>query len=301
MSEFYPDRRAIARFRWALVDATARDDLPAHWPTTVVAPAFLGDDTDRCPVLVPLSTLPAEERAEWCDALHQEALNLRDTRASLLIAADGTAERLAAHLAQRMVIRPHLNDRPMQWRFFDPGTCLQMPRILGADGMAWLMGPVTAFMVPWCGEWTLVERPATVEAPPSLIQSFKLQPAHLETLSRLGAVNRAAMACPVPAGAPGWVSQGSELDRHVHQAQQHGLTHMDDLVAYALHAQAVHPRIHEHPQMQALIKAARSSDPSRGDDGGDGYLLLTSALTPDDWQRMLQELQNTHPQEATSP
>mgnify|MGYP006172530165 CR=1 FL=1 len=128
------------------------------WLDACETASFLGDDTERSPVLLDLHAMPSDERAEWCDALHQETLAQEDTRASLLIAAEGPMGAVAAHLAQRMVLRLPEHERPMQWRFFDPGTCLQMPRVLGPNGMAWLMGPVTAFMVPWAGQWALVER-----------------------------------------------------------------------------------------------------------------------------------------------
>ena len=296
MSEFYPDRRAVERFRWALIDATHREALAAHWPILVVAPSFLGDDTERCPALLDLHAMPSDERAEWCDALHQETRAQEDTRASLLIAAEGPMGAVAAHLAQRMVLRLPQQGRPLQWRFFDPGTCLQMPRVLGPDGMAWLMGPVTAFMVPWAGQWTLVERPHA-QGIASAALNFKLSAAQRAALSRLGTVNRAAMACPMPRSAHAWVLQGQQLDHHIVQGQQHGLAQRDDLVAYALSAHTVHPRIHEHPRMRALLTRLQNAQP---DDELD-YQTLTAAITPEDWKAMAAELQTPSHQEEIQP
>jgi len=246
--------------------------------------------------LLDLHAMPGDERAEWCDALHQETLAQEDTRASLLIAAEGPMGAVAAHLAQRMVLRLPEHDRPMQWRFFDPGTCLQMPRVLGPDGMAWLMGPVTAFMVPWAGQWALVERP-DAQGIASAALTFKLSAAQRAALSRLGAVNRAAMACPMPPSAQAWVLQGQQLDQYIVQGQQHGLTRRDDLVAYALHAHTVHPRIHEHPRMRALLTQLHNAQP---DDELD-YQTLTAAITPEDWKAMAAELQTPSHQEEIQP
>jgi len=296
VSEFYPDRRAVERFRWALIDASHREALPAHWPILVVAPSFLGDDTERCPALLDLHAMPSDERAEWCDALHQETRAQEDTRASLLIAAEGPMGAVAAHLAQRMVLRLPEQDRPLQWRFFDPGTCLQMPRVLGSEGMDWLMGPVTAFMVPWAGEWTMIERPRA-EGRASAMHTFKLSATHVAALSRLGAVNRAAMAGPMPESAQAWVWQSQQLDHHMVQAQQHGLTQRDDLIAYALKAHHVHARIHEHPRMRALLTQLQNAHP---DDELD-YRELTAAIGPDDWKAMAAELQTPSFQEETHP
>lgn len=295
MSEFYPDRRAVERFRFALIDATYSEDLPSHWPCTVVAPSFLGDDTDRCPVLVDLPSLPDVERAEWCDALHEETLAMNDTRASLLLASDGTAQGVAAHMARRMTLRLPSQTHPMQWRYFDPGTLLQMPRVLGQAGMAWLMGPVSSIMVPWAGEWTRLDQPASPS--PAQASTFKLSDSHLAALLLIGIVNRAAMACPRPESAQAWVLQGQQLDHYIVQAQQHGLTQRDDLIAYALKAHHVHARIHEHPRMRALLTQLQNAHP---DDELD-YRELTAAIAPEDWTAMAAELQTPSFQEETHP
>lgn len=298
MAEFYPDRRAVERFKWALIDAAARENLPPHWPTTAVAPAFLGDDTDRCPTLVELTTLPAAERAEWCDDLHQEALTAKEARASLLIAADCSAEHLAAHLAQRMVIRAPEYDRPMQWRFFDPGTCLQMPRVLRRAGMAWLMGPISAFMVPWAGEWTLMTCPErNTELDDAAIRQYSLKPEQLAALSRLSIINRVLMQGEPTRHAAEWVTQSERLDAIVLHAQSHSLRQREDLAAYAHHAHTVHPRIHEHPRMRALLTQLRTAHP---DDELD-YRELTAAIEPEDWQTMAADLQTPSHQEETHP
>lgn len=295
MSEFYPDRRAVERFRFALIDATYREDLPSSWPCTVVAPSFLDDDTDRCPVLVDLPSLPDVERAEWCDALHEETLAMNDTRASLLLASDGTAQGVAAHMARRMTLRLPSQTHPMQWRYFDPGTLLQMPRVLGQAGMAWLMGPVSSIMVPWAGEWTRLDQPASPS--PAQASTFKLSDSHLAALLRIGIVNRAAMACPRPESAQAWVLQGQKLDHYIVQGQQHGLSQRDDLVSYALKAHHVHPRIHEHPRMSALLAQLQNA---HTDDELD-YRELIAAIAPEDWKAMAAELQTPSHQEETHP
>jgi hypothetical protein len=296
VSDFCPDRRAVERFRFALIDATYREDLPSSWPCTVVAPSFLDDDTDRCPVLVDLPSLPDVERAEWCDALHEETLAMNDTRASLLLASDGTAQGVAAHMARRMTLRLPNQTHPMQWRYFDPGTLLQMPRVLGQVGMAWLMGPVSSIMVPWAGEWTRLDRPAS--SWPAQASTFKLSDTHLAALLRIGIVNRVGMACPPPGGATAWTDQCATLDKHVVNAQEkHGLTQRDDLIAFALHAHTVHPDIHRHLQMQHILAAIR--EPVSG--GCVRYADLTGALQPQDWQSMLADLSHIPTREAPQP
>lgn len=296
MSTFYPDRRTVDRFRWALVDATARDTLHASWPSRVVAPSFLGDDTDRCPALLDLHAMPAEDRVEWCDALHREALDRQDTRASMLLAANAEIGVVAAHLARRMVLNLPGQGRPMQWRFFDPGTFVQMKRVLGTEGMVWLMGPVSALMLPWMGEWTLIARPSA-ECSGAGTQPFLLDQGHLAALQRIGIINRVLMQDVSMRTVAAWIDQSQQLDPLVVRGQSHGLSQREDLVAYVQHAHAVHPRIHDHPRMKALLLQLKQAS---ADDELD-YRELTSAFEPQDWQAMAAELHNTSIQEETHP
>jgi hypothetical protein len=292
VADFYPDRRTIVRFRFALVDASLRADLPDAWTQQVIAPAFLGSDTDRCPALVDLVAVPAEERAPWCDALHQQTLAGEDTALSLLLEAPCGTAVLASHLAKRLEIRLPGQDRPRQWRYFDPGTFLQLPRILGSDGLAWLLGPVNAVQVPWAGEWVEVIRPDHSHG-----QTFKLTLAHIDAILRIGIVNRVSVQLPPVRNAQAWIQQAAELDAHVLRGQsQHKLSQRDDLVAFARHMWVHHPRIDEHPRLQSLFDHLAHAQP---DDELD-YRELSGRLKPEDWAAMVAELEQQI-QEGTTP
>lgn len=290
MSTFYPDRQTTEQFRFALVDATQRGSLPSSWPQSVIAPAFLQDDTDRCPALIDLSSIGGPERAEWCDALHHETLSRKETRASLLFAARSSITAIARHLAQRLVLRPSGQSHPMQWRFFDPGTFLQMPRILGPDGMSWLMGPISTVAVPWAGEWTCLT--ATRAARHHV---FRVNDRHTAALLRIGVINRVLAQGHPPKNASHWVDQSAALDVSVRQGQERdGLRLQTDLVSYALHTHTVHPAIHTHPRMRALLQTLHSASP----EDELNYQELTCMLEPDDWQRIAAELEQPTQQES---
>lgn len=259
MSEFYPDRQTTEQFRFALVDATQRDALPSSWAQVVIAPAFLQDDTDRCPALIDLSSIAGSERAEWCDALHQETLGGEETRASLLLASRASITAIAQHLAQRLVVHPSGQRRPMQLRFFDPGTFLQMPRILGEAGMLWLMGAITSVAVPWAGEWTCLTSHEAARP-----HDFRMDNAHIAALLRIGVINRALAQGAPPKYASHWIDQAAALDAYVRQGlARDGLNLPADLVSYALHAHTVHPAIHTHPRMRALLEMMQRAPPRR--------------------------------------
>lgn len=290
MSTFYPDRQTTGQFRFALVDATQRDALPSSWTQAVMAPSFLKGDTDRCPTLVDLGSLDSSKRAEWCDALHHEALNREETRASLLLASASSLKATAQHLAQRLVLRGAGQSHPMQWRFFDPGTFLQMPRILGPNGMSWLMGPVSSVAVPWAGEWTCLSRPKADHP-----HDFRLAEDHIAALLRIGVINRVLAQGAPPKSASHWVEQSAALDTCVRQGQERdGLRLQADLVSHALHAQTVHPAIHTHPRMRALLQTLHSASP----EDELNYQELTCLLEPEDWRQMAAELEQLKQQEA---
>lgn len=282
--------RTARTHRFALIDASQREELPAHWAQHVIAPRFLGQDTDRCPALIDLQALHKDECAEFCAALDQQTQAREECQASLLIAAPVDAAVLASCLRDRIAIQMAPgDDRPKQFRFFDPGTFLQLPALLGDDGMVWLMGMMSSVLVPWAGQWTLYERPVSHEV-------FALTSTHLQSLLRLGVVNRvAAMDEQPPIDAASWVRQCQAIDAHVHRAStQHGMTSRDDLIAFARHTIDHHPRIAEHPRMRALLASLRTAQPEDELD----YRELSGQLHANDWAEMARELRQQDPQEA---
>lgn len=290
MPTFYPDRETTEQFRFALVDATQHDALPSSWTKAIIAPSFLKEDTDRCPALIDLGVMDSHERAQWCDALHHEAMNREETRASLLLASRWTLTATAQHLAQRLVLRISDQSQPMQWRFFDPGTFLQMPRVLGPDGMSWLMGPVSSVAVPWAGEWTRMSRSEAARR-----HDFRMADEHIAALLRIGVINRVLAQGSPPKNAAHWVDQTTALDACVRQGQERdGLRLQADLVSHATHAHTVHPAIHTHPRMRALLQTLHRASP----EDELNYQELTCLLEPDDWHQMAAELEQLTQQEA---
>lgn len=292
MSNFYPGQRAIGRFRFALIDSSMREALPTHWHQEIIAPVFLGKDTQRCPALIDLSALLHSERATWCDEVHQQTLARDETTSSLLFATLAPIQAVATHLAQRMVIRIPGQDHPMQWRFFDPGTFLQIPKVLGEEGMAWLLGPIDAVQVPWAGEWTEVIRQKA-----SSLHHTQLTAAQITAIFRIGAINRVSAQLPPAANASDWVTQSEIIGTHVARAQStHGLNQRDDLVAFAYDSWTQHPRMDEHPRLKDMLEQLRQAQPEDELD----YRELRNRLQSQDWATIVADLQK-HSQEDRTP
>lgn len=285
-----------AKYPYMVVDATMREYIPAHWLSKVIAPAFLGQDTDRCPLLVDARTLPPAELHALHDQLDEQTSARDETLASLLLAAPANNDMtsLAEHLGRRLQIQIQPQDPPKQFRYFDPGTFLQLPRILGEAGMVRLLGPVPSVMVPWAGHWSVIDRPSSLP----IAGGAQYTPSQIRDLLGLGMVNRVANQLAPAKDAQAWQSQGQAIQQHVMRAQAHGLTSQDDLLLFALHAMQRHPRFDSHPQIQALLHELRSSTP----DDELSYDDLTSGLTPAQWQQLADELgRPTHHQETPSP
>jgi hypothetical protein len=276
--------RLFDTHRFALVDAAWRDDLPKAWPLTalhVVAPTFLGKDTGRCPVLLDLHALPRSTRDDLMTQWNEQTHHNEDALCSLLLSSPATPESLAAHLARRMQIVLPKTAAPKQFRYFDPGTFLQLPRLLGDPGIAWLLGPVALATVPWAGHWT------TVPNSPTGAGAFKLSAEHISALLRLGAVNRQAMQMEPVGDAVAWEQRCAAIDAHMQRAMaDHGLQQQADLIAFADHAMACHGAFDRHPRLKALFEELRASRPEDELD----YRELSARITPQEWQTIAQDI-----------
>ena len=272
--------RLFQTYRYGIVDANLRDELPDHWTQQVIAPTFLAPDTNRSPVLVQTDRLPDEDMGTLLDRLETEMGAQQATFFSVLLETDADLKRTANHLASRLVAKLERDGRPMQFRYFDPCTFLQLPGLLGEAGMNWLLGPVTSVMVPWADEFQRYEKPAASSA------GFSLT-VHLPELLDIGIVNRAAMQLDPPRIRRTGFHWCARLRGHIQRARsQHRLTGRDDLIAFARHAESCHPRFDEHKTIRTVFdELAKSNEDDQLD-----YCELTARLEPETWERIAQDV-----------
>lgn len=276
------DPRWLQDHRYGLIDAAWRDELPSHWPQQVVAPAALGANTFGLPVLIDLHALPAPGLDELLSRVHAQVELRETTMLSWLIGFDGTMSELAAHMALRMTVRIDGQPRPMKFRYFDPGTTVQLPRVIGEAGLRWLLGPIHSVWLPWAGQWM---RLAREDQAPS---AFAWTDEFTDRAMRLGMINRVAARMDRPAGVQDWIERTERIDRHViGLRQQYGHLSADDLTELTWHATVVHPCIDRHPQVAQWLEQLRHVDTQDELD----YRELAARIEASQWHQMAAELQ----------
>lgn len=215
------------------------------------------------------------------DSLNVQVAAREDTVCSLLLHSKSTLREVAKHLGSRIAIHWPSESSPKQFRFFDPGSFLQLPQVLGEEGMSWLLGPISSVLVPWAGQWTFASNERSNGA------GFRLNADHREALLLMGAVNRVAMQLEPPESAAAWVDQAERIRGHLKRALfQYGLVQQDDLVAFGLHACKWHPFFDKHPLVADLMVKLRNVKPEDELD----YRELTARLNADDWAKVQSEL-----------
>jgi hypothetical protein len=299
-----PGLRFFDRYRYLIIDAERREEIPQSWAAAPIAPAFLQDDTARCPLLVDTAAIPdaslgallnqsaVVDKAVLLNRLETETAARQDTLVSLALASIKPFSRLRTHLTQRLEINVMPDRRRRQFRYFDPGTFIQLPDVLGATGFSWLLGPIDAVAVPWLGEWREYANPHAEDA-----YYFRLRQQHIDDLQALSVVNRVLAQLPGLRDQQDWRDKGAATRVLVARARTaYGLDQRDDLVVFALHAWKWHPAFDRHPILQELLAKLAAAAPEDELD----YRTLTARLDEADWQKIVRDLEAAPPAQGES-
>jgi Domain of unknown function (DUF4123) len=280
------DHRLLTAHRFAIVDVSQREHLSPSWQTKVIAPAFLEQDIGRCPILVDLTSFTPADRDYWLQRCASQVATREPLLFGIFLQTQAETDVVLSHLRRRLVMRLPQREQPLQFRFYDPHTLTQLPRILGDQGLQWLFGPIVAITYAITGHLSRIDKPTIElfnEATPST--TFRLSQEQQHALLRLSAVNRVLMQQPLMNSEVQWRQMSVRADTLIQRAQQQRLSEMDDQIAFALHGLNVHERFDEHPKIRAVLKKLHTCLP---DDELD-YRELTAAFTEDDWQQIRRE------------
>jgi hypothetical protein len=280
------DHRLLTTHHYAIVDASQREIVPPHWQTQVIAPAFLKQDTLRCPVLVDLNSLSKADHDVWLMRTYTQMQRNEPLWFSVLLGCDVDIDSLLPHLRNRIALRLPEHDLPVQFRFYDPNTLTHLPRIFGQAGMAWLMRSVNVmtYVLPYTQARVLssVKNPVMPEAK----APFCLDHVRQAELQALGVINRALVQLPLLQDEAAWRAKALRASTMLTRARQHGLTGVPDQVEFVLHGLTVHERFDDHPRIKALLVGLRHAKPEDDSD----YRELSAQLTADDWRCIADEI-----------
>jgi len=275
------EHRFFERYPYLIVDAKRREEIPASWAAVPIAPIFLGNDTARCPLLIDTAAISAVERNALLERLATETAAREETFVSLALTCAKSFARLRRHLIQRIEI-PRYKEPSRQFRYFDPGTFIQLPDVIGPAGISWLLGPIDAVAVGWLGEWQRYANPMHADA-----DHFRLRE-HMDALLAFSVVNRVLMTQRASLrGQQDWRDKANATRAIVdHALATYGLDQRDDLIAFACHAWQWHRAFDSHPTLQTLLAKLAAASPEDKLD----YRQLTTHLDKADWQKIAEDL-----------
>ena len=222
----------------------------------VLVTGELADSAEWLPHLVNLNDLSRGQLGELLDLLDAQHHAEEPPVLCAWLKADCEPERLYQHLSRAQVQRGPGGVKA--WlRLHDPRVWLQLPRVLSVQALSALFGPVSAWTVPFDGAWLTSKPPQTQRMP----GATRHEASQWGALLRIGPVNRALAQLGL--NNPEGLHQASAaLDALVERAQQsHGLSRVDDQVAFACFGWRTHALFDQHPLVQESLAAARSEVP----------------------------------------
>lgn len=240
-------------YAFALVAPGGEGQLPSGAVVHCLAAGSLAQSRDLLPSLLELASLSALQLDELyveVDLLQRDG-NLPLLCALIEVEPECNADRLQRHLAAVQVWRGP--EGLKGWlRAHDPRVWIQLQRVLGADSLQKVFGPVTSWTVPLGERWWRFDRNDVLRD-----ASGKTEEAEWAALNRVGAVNRALARLGIWGDCAAVHRESPALDELIQEAQRrHGVHRADDLAAYAWFASVVHRDFDRHPiGMEMLARA----------------------------------------------
>jgi hypothetical protein len=159
-----------------LFDASGFSDVrqAEQLPARVCEPMNLRYSKTGLPRILELSRCHADE-LQWLESIlaEQNALSQSMPLAHVGFCAwldtDQDASNTADHLRHLLKVLPvdranGLQGSPSFWRFYDPRVFLHVCRLLQADQLASLMGPIRRWRFQWLGHWYECQRDTLIQS-----------------------------------------------------------------------------------------------------------------------------------------
>lgn len=231
----------IDHYQFAIVDLAALPDaaVPEGISVEKMVPELLAADADKMPGLINLSGLSSDGRAYLQANLEAGFEGKQQHLLSALLSSEASfdAPAMLRHLTRHLVLESPQGKAFL--RYYDPRVFRHLAWILKPSQYRALFGPIN--------RWTLCapDAPRTMTAPPTATrsQTWHASAEQRQWLDRLGMVNETLrqIAHEYPEHKLSETQALEEVSRRILAAMdiaesQHGLTHENDLVAYATNA-----------------------------------------------------------------
>lgn len=259
----------IDQYQFGIIDRAALlgDELPSSIEVQALVPDLLADDHAKMPGLIWLPGLSDTDRALLQENLDSAFRRERQHLLSCLLACDGSIDppSMARHLTHCLILESPQGK--VFLRYYDPRVFQHLEWILEAPQRRALFGPIE--------RWTVCEpdQPRTIDRPGlGNSQRWFASAEQRRLLDNVGIINETFKQVfrQQPDLAPAAPSHREVLARRVIAAidcagQRYGITHENDLIAFAMHALLYGESFHERPFMQTLLASLADNDSTYAD------------------------------------
>jgi hypothetical protein len=279
------DHQLFKKHRYAIVDRVAIDD--AHeidFKYEVIAPTFVGRDTERCPLLVDLHALTDEKKIQLLTLTQEQTTQGRPSLLSAFLSSSYEPDKMLAVLQHRITTTLPSGDKGFL-RFYDPAIAVHLPRCLDEASLNWFFRKVEALTFFLAEQWCTLSFSAQQERGSEDEWVFGLSSDSIRALTLLSLTNRAREQLVEKLDHPEkWLSVCIEIEKYFDLAHRRfGFTQAEDWIAFSVHGCTWHPHFYEHPVVLEMIQTAGADNT---------YADQSALLSADQWRQISAELRN---------
>lgn len=249
------DHRQLMEHAFAIINSLQVDRSQwSDFTTITLAPPALAAKPDAMPVLIELAQLGEQQRVAMLTRADAWCKNYDAPFFSVLLKADATPERLAAHLTGQLFVNAPDGAKTLL-RWYDPRVFQHLRWLLTDAQLRRLSGPATAWT--W-RDTALCWRTHEVRAGADTDTRLRLTVEQWAVIGRMGVLNRTV--AQLRRNAPE-IALDDDAFRRIDAYLQHAYdTHemTDEPDARLFAEQGVrYPDIHRHPEIQRRVARAR--------------------------------------------
>lgn len=249
------DHQILSRHRFALVDPSACDFLPADVIPVPVVPVEIPASAHLMPALLELRNLSPQANSALLEMLHHAHQRADAPVVALLIDTELSTNDFVKYWNRIQIASPS-SQRRFWLRLHDPRVLHQLRRVLSAAQWRKLLGPLYGVSY-WAGnEWLHAGRQSNGH---SAAGDLGVAPWPWDRVRLIGTINRALEGAGIASAK--LLHQGAEsVEQLVATARKFNLTDQPDLVEFAVRGLCSSPTFYEHPDVAPALRPSGDPD-----------------------------------------